>query len=173
MSHDRDREDATIVSRGDHARLLAKYEPVIVGRCIAELRGHLDADDVAQDVKLRLWGELCRGKAYSVPFRVVVHKVIWWTVKEYFAGKPTHGPLPEGWDPADPDDVYGDLLDDDAVSAAFDALPDGKTRAVMEMRYLERLDPEQIAERLGITRNAVDQALHRGHAKLRETFPRG
>src|SRR5581483_2110397 len=159
---DRDGEDTKLLAAGDHARLLAKYEPVIIGRCIAELRGHADADDVAQDVKLRLWSELARGKAYRVPFRVVVHKVIGWTLGDHFAGRPTHGPLPEGWDPADPDDAYGELLDDDAVAAALDGLPDGKTRQVMELHYRARLEIDQIAERLGMTRNAVDQALHRG-----------
>ena len=43
----------------------------------------------------------------------------------------------------------------------------------MELRYLERLEIDQIAERLGMKRNAVDQALHRGHRKLRETLTRG
>jgi hypothetical protein len=47
MSDGRDAEDARLLDSGEHARLLAKYEPVIVGRCIADLRGHLDADDVA------------------------------------------------------------------------------------------------------------------------------
>ena len=61
-----------------------KYEPVILGRCIAELRGGLDADDVAQDVKVRLWGELTKGKSYAVPFRVVVHKVIGWTLRDHW-----------------------------------------------------------------------------------------
>jgi RNA polymerase sigma factor (sigma-70 family) len=104
-----------------------------------------------------------------VPFRVVVHKVINWTVKEHFAGKPTHVPLPESWDPADPADAYGELIDADAVAAALDELPEGRTREVMELRYRELLEPEQIAERLGMKRNAVDQALHRGHTRLRET----
>lgn len=133
------------------------------------MRGSVDADDVAQDVKLRLWRELSRGKTYPVPFRVVVHKVINWTVKEHFAGKPTHVPLPESWDPADPADAYGELIDADAVAAALDELPEGRTREVMELRYRELLEPEQIAERLGMKRNAVDQALHRGHTRLRET----
>jgi hypothetical protein len=57
MDDGRDAEDARLLDRGDHARLLAKYEPVIVGRCVAALRGSLDAEDVAQDVKTRLWRE--------------------------------------------------------------------------------------------------------------------
>ena len=43
----------------------------------------------------------------------------------------------------------------------------------MELRYREHLEIEEIAERLGMKRNAVDQALHRGHDKLRETLTGG
>jgi len=41
---------------------------------------------------------------------------------------------------------------------------------VLELRYLEGYDHEEIARRLGIERNAVDQALHRGHRRLREAI---
>jgi DNA-directed RNA polymerase specialized sigma24 family protein len=57
MNDGRDAEDARLLDSGEHARLLAPYEPVIIGRCVAALRGSLDAEDVAQDVKLRLWRE--------------------------------------------------------------------------------------------------------------------
>ena len=172
MSHDGDGDDARLLARGEHARLLAKYEPTIIGRCVAELRGHLDADDVAQDVKVRLWSELRKGRTYSVPFRVVVHNVIRWTLKDHYARRPTHVPLADDWDPADPGDGLEELLDRDAVSAMLDGL-EGRAREVMELRYLERLDIDEIAERLGMKRNAVDAALHRGHLKLRETLTGG
>jgi len=35
------------------------------------------------------------------------------------------------------------------------------------LRYLEGIDIAEIAAREGVTRNAVDQALYRRHAKLR------
>jgi hypothetical protein len=37
-------DDDALLASGDHARLLAKYEPVIIGRCRAVLRGHAHAD---------------------------------------------------------------------------------------------------------------------------------
>lgn len=172
MSHDGDAADAALLAHGEHARLLAKYEPVILGRCVARLHGHPDAEDVAQDAKLRLWRELQAGKQYPVPFRVVVHQVVSWTIADHFGGRPTHVPLPEGWDLADPSDDLGELLDRDVVSALLDGLQ-GKTRQVMELRYLERLEVAEIAERLAMKRNAVDQALHRGHDKLRNTLAGG
>src|SRR5205823_2146601 len=70
---------------------------VIVGRCVAALRGSLDAEDGAQDVKLRLWRELSSGKRYPVPFRGVVHNLITWTLGDYFGGRDTTVPLPADW----------------------------------------------------------------------------
>ena len=58
MGHDGDGADALLVARGDYARLLAKYEPIIIGRSVARLQGRPDAEDVAQDAKLRLFREL-------------------------------------------------------------------------------------------------------------------
>ena len=172
MAHDGDDLDARLLAQGEHARLLAKYEPVILGRCIAKLGGSLDAEDVAQDVKVRLWKELSNGKQYSVPFRVVVHQVIGWTLGDHFAGRPTHVPLPEGWDPADPRDDHAELVDRHSVATLLEPL-EGKTKAVLELRYLARLEIDEIAAELGMTRNAVDQALHRGHKRLRETLSGG
>jgi DNA-directed RNA polymerase specialized sigma24 family protein len=74
-------DDDALLASGDYATLLAKYEAVIVARCVAALRGHPHAEHVAQDVKLRLWRELQAGRTYAVPFRIVVHKAIGWTLK--------------------------------------------------------------------------------------------
>ena len=43
-----------------------------------------------------------------------------------------------------------------------------RQREVLELVYLEGLGPEQVAARLGVKRNAVDQALHNGHRRLAE-----
>jgi RNA polymerase sigma factor (sigma-70 family) len=43
-----------------------------------------------------------------------------------------------------------------------------RQREVADLLYREGLSHEQIAERLGLKRNAVDQALHNAHAKLAE-----
>src|SRR5687767_8968654 len=57
-----DFDDSQLLAAGDIGGLLARYEPVILGRCIARLKGRLDAEDVAQDVRLRLLDEFRRGK---------------------------------------------------------------------------------------------------------------
>ena len=165
--HDaRDAEDALLLEAGDHAALLAAYEDVVVQRCLVATRDE-SGYDVAQNVFVRLLRELDRGKRYTVPFRVVVHKVVDWTVKEHFQGRPTDAALPDDWDLADEANPYEPLENDEALQDLFADLPEG-SRHVLELRYRDGLEIDEIAERLGMTRNAVDQALHRGHSKLRE-----
>jgi RNA polymerase sigma factor (sigma-70 family) len=172
MAHESDAEDAQLLRDGDIASLLAKYDPIIVGRCVVRLRGSLDAEDVAQNVRLRMLVEFKRGKRYEhLPYRVVVQQVITWTLGDYFEGRPTHVPLPEDWDP--PVESGSDaVISMYYLDELFDVLPE-RTRRVLALRYLRGLEHEQIAKELGMTRNAVDQALHRGHAKLREALTHG
>ena len=172
MAYESDAEDTQFLRDQDIASLLAKYEPVITGRCVAKLRGSLDAEDVAQNVILRLLGELQRGKTYRVPYRVVVHQVIGWTIKDHFEGRPTDLPLPDDWEPADVEDEAGGIVSRYYLEDLIAGLPD-QTRSVMKLRYLRGLEHEQIAEELGITRNNVDQRLHQGHKALRETLAHG
>jgi RNA polymerase sigma factor (sigma-70 family) len=172
MAHDSDAEDAKLLQEGRIDVLLAKYEPVILGRCIARLNGDLAAEDVAQNVMLRLLREFHQGKSYGeTPYRVVVHQVVGWTIADHFAGRPTDVPLPDGWDPAG-DNSNDEVAERHDLRRLFAALPDG-TRRVLELRYVIGLGIDEIAEQLQMTRNAVDQALHRGHARLREALADG
>ena len=84
---DDDALDAKLYESGDIAQLLARYHQTILAVCIARMRGHSDAEDVAQNVRMRLYREFERGRRYSVPYRVVVFKVTEWTVKE-LPGRP-------------------------------------------------------------------------------------
>ena len=169
MTYGSDAADAQLLEDGDIATLLARYEDVIVGRCVARLRGHPDAEDVAQNVKLRLLREFHRGKRYGdTPYRVVVHQVVGWTLSEYFDGRPTDVELPEDWSP-DAGDPSERVDADFYLESLFSDLPP-RQRQVMELRYLSGLEHEEIASRLGMTRNAVDQALHNGHARLRQAL---
>jgi RNA polymerase sigma-70 factor, ECF subfamily len=169
MPHEADAEDTRLLERGQIEYLLAKYHDVVVGRCVARLRGHPDAEDVAQNVKLRLFREFQRGKRYGdTPFRVVVHQVVGWTLAEYFDGRPTDIELLEDWRP-DVADESEHVEADFYVEGLFAELPE-RQRQVLELRYLSGLDHEEIARRLGMTRNAVDQALYNGHEKLRQAL---
>jgi RNA polymerase sigma factor (sigma-70 family) len=166
MRDARDAEDALLLETGDHAALLSAWQDVILQRCLIAVRSDA-AYDVAQDVCERLFRELQRGKRYPVPYRVVVHNVVNWTVKDYFAGRPTSVPLPDDWDAVSDEDPYRVFEEDYDLERLFEDLPQGD-REIASLRYRDGLEIGEIAERLRKERNAVDQALWRAHNRLRE-----
>jgi RNA polymerase sigma factor (sigma-70 family) len=165
--HDaRDVEDQRLLETGDHKLLVSGYFHPVRERCFLRLRDRDKGDEAAQLVFVRLLAELERGKRYPVPFRVVVRMVTDWTLQGFYPGTKQDDSLPEGWDPAAPDawEHVDDRLDFDEIVAG---LPP-REREVVDLLYRESLSHEQIADRLGVKRNAVDQALHRAHRKLAE-----
>jgi RNA polymerase sigma factor (sigma-70 family) len=165
--HDaRDAEDRRLLEAGEHKTLLANYVHPVRERCFLRLRDGDAANEAAQRIFLRLWEELQRGRTYPVPFRVVVWKVTDWTLRGFYHGAKPDASLPEGWDPAAPD-AFAEWEDRHDVGLLVADLPP-RQREVLRLAYLDGLGPAQIAERLGMTRNAVDQALHNGHRRLGE-----
>ena len=164
--HDaRDAEDRRLLVAGEHKLLLAGYFTAVRDRCFFRLGTREAGDEAAQRVFLRLWSELKAGRTYPVPFRVVVWKVTDWTLKGFHSGRP-EAELAEEWDTAGPD-AYAEWESDHDLGALFGVLPERQSE-VLDLRYRVGLEPAEIAERLGIKPNAVYQALHNGHAKLKE-----
>jgi len=164
--HDaRDAEDRRLLETGEHKLLLAGYFAAVRDRCFFRLGSREAGDEAAQRVFLRLWSELAAGKTYPVPFRVVVWMVTEWTLRGFSLGR-REAELPDDWDGEAPD-AYAEWEVDHDLSALFAELP-ARQRQVLDLRYRLGLAPAEIAERLGIQANAVHQALHNGHAKLRE-----
>src|SRR5439155_16694874 len=102
MHSARDAEDKRLLEAGEHKLLLAGYFTPVRDRCFFRLGTREAGDEAAQRVFLRLWHELHAGKAYSVPFRVVVWMVTEWTLKGFYSN-PREVELPDEWDPEAPD----------------------------------------------------------------------
>src|SRR5262245_6087374 len=167
MGNDRDALDERLLAEGRHDELLAAYYPIMHARLLLRVHDG-EAFEVLHRAVERLLTELKRGKRYPVPFRVVVHQVTGWTLKEYFAEQKRRpfAPLPTDWDVGDPGP--DDRVVSDAWVRSLIAQLSGRDREVAELRYLEGMEIAEIAERLGISRNAVDQSLHRAHKRLRK-----
>jgi RNA polymerase sigma factor (sigma-70 family) len=164
--HDaRDAEDQRLLEAGEHKLLLAGYFTPVRDRCFFRLGTREAGDEAAQSVFVRLLGELGKGKTYPVPFRVVVWMVTEWTLRGFHRGR-QEAELPEEWDPAGPD-AFSEWEVDHDLAVLFAELPQ-RQRQVLDLRYRLGLTPAEIAEQLDIDANAVHQALHNGHAKLRE-----
>jgi len=164
--HDaRDAEDQRLLEAGEHKLLLAGYFTPVRDRCFFRLGTREAGDDAAQIVFVRLLGELGKGKTYPVPFRVVVWMVTEWTLRGFYRGR-LEAELPEEWDQAGPD-AFSEWEVDHDLAALFADLPQ-RQRQVLDLRYRLGLTPAEIAAQLDIDANAVYQALHNGHAKLKE-----
>lgn len=165
MSHaERDAADRRLLANGDYKRLLATYLPVIQTRVYARVYD-ASADDVVQNVLLRLYRELESGKTYPVPFRVVVHNVIGWEIQEHFRKQHSREvPLPDSYDaPGEPDI---ELDDDSGFFTLLEGLTDGQ-REVVVLRYHQGLEITEIARRCDKSRGAVDVTLHRALKVMR------
>jgi RNA polymerase sigma factor (sigma-70 family) len=165
--HDaRDAEDTRLLEAGEHRLLVESYYGVIIDRCRLKVRSDEHGLDVAHEVVLRLLAELKRGRRYRVPFRVVVHKVIEWKVKEHFQqGRVVEVELEE-WLALASDGSSVEL----GAEQGFEAFLAGLTeleQEVLRLRYLSDLDFGEIARRLGKEANAVHQIHHRALTKLR------
>jgi RNA polymerase sigma factor (sigma-70 family) len=169
MHEERDRRDRELLAAREHETLLAAYFPEVRDR-LAVWLPLADAEEVLQRVFLRLCSELAAGKQYSVPFRVVVWQVTGWTVKDFYRDpQRTPSALPEEWNPADPHDTAVEVEDRDWLESILADLPP-RDREIANLRFGEGLDIEVIAERVAISRNAVDQALFRVRRELRGMF---
>lgn len=169
--HDaRDAEDRRRLEDGDHTGLVESYYGVILDRCRARVWPEDQAIAVSGEVAIRLLSELKRGRRYSVPFRVVVHQVTTWKIKEHFAPSPVREVDLDEWLEQMAGEMAGEsasrLEDDSAFEALLEALTELE-QAVLRLRYQEGLGIPEIAERLGRKPNAVHQIHHRALTKLR------
>jgi RNA polymerase sigma factor (sigma-70 family) len=165
---DDDARDAHLLEDGHIDRLLAKYHPVILGRCIARTNVR-DGEDVAQDVEFRLFREFQAGKRYpGIPYRVVVHNVIRWTLAEHFQGRATDVPLPEGWEHGDGGLGFElELVDRLWIADLVEQLPPVE-RDACTLVYIQGMSPAQAAAELDTTPNNVHQRLFHARRRLEE-----
>ena len=167
MRDARDAEDNRLLENGEIDLLLAGWVEVIDTRCVTKVRGSV-GHDVGQAVYERLWKELKAGKHRTGrwPFRVIVHQVIGYLCGGWYEKGWGEGELIE-IDVATEDSFTGDVELQLTLEAFVATLPpeDGK---VARLWLLERLEIDEIAERLGKLPNAIYQARSRINPRLRE-----
>ncbi len=165
--HDaRDAEDKRLLAEGEHKLLLASYFHQVRERCY--LRS-------ATGTRPTTWPKPCssassRSSARARPTatprsgrRLEGHRL---DLKGFYPRAKQDGTLPDDWD-AEAPDAFADWEGDEDLLAVIADLPPAQ-REVVDLLYRDQLSHEQIAERLGKTRNAVDQALHNAHKNLAE-----
>lgn len=129
-------------------------------------------EDVVQNAMVRHAIEIRDGKDYAgVPLKVVARQLVHWAALDHFEDLRRRGrhetPAPPEFDPPVWDRNPGVELWD--LCRRLAGLPE-RQRTVACLLYGTGLEHDQIAERLGIARNAVDQALHRARTRLKASW---
>ena len=161
--------------------LLNSQKDRVFGHAVYFLRNREDAEDVTQEVFVKLWNHwdsIGAGKAEAWLMRVTHRQCIDAHRRRARARRRGETDACGAWDP----DVQGDAaplspsdpqLDFElnetqrTLIEAMAGLP-AATRSMMLMHYFEDMTIESIGEVLGMTANAVKVAIHRGRRHLGE-----
>lgn len=178
VSDDARDEDAALLARyaaGDAAaaRLLTqRLTPQIYRHALRVLGEVAEAEDVTQEVMLRLWKiapdwEGGRAKAATWAYRVTANLCV-----DRLRKRPTTGldDVAEPQDPALPVDAQlQDVARQDALQQALQGLPERQRHAVV-LRHLEGLSNPEIAETLNLSVEAVESLTARGKRALQKAL---
>ena len=160
----------------DLDNVVASYwDPVLQWiRSTGKVRGG-EADEVRQEVFLRVTREIRAGKRYGIPLGAAIFNITNWTIRGYVSGAAARREheQPFGEHPGDEPFDRGAELDldqvgeDDLVEDLFARLGDRES-TLMIMHYLQGLDLSEVADAMGITANNAHQIHHRAKKRIAE-----
>lgn len=179
--HEADEDDDALMARaatGDAGAadvLIARHGPRALALARAMLRDAAEAEDVAQEAMLRLWKQAPRWRAGEARVGTWLHRV----VSNLAIDRMRRRRRLSGEEPPEREDEspgalerLGEAQRRAALLEAMDSLPD-RQRAALALRHFAEMSNPQIAERLGLSIEAVESLLARGRRGLaRRLAPR-
>ena len=155
--------------------LVRRHQVSIVSLARALTNGSADAEDLAQEVFLRVWRSL-RGFRGDSTFRTWLHRVAVNVIHSHHGRvsrlrrlippapvEPAEHPLERA---ADPVDVESDLVLRDTIDRALASLPD-ELRVAVTLRDVQGLDYKEIAAVLEVPIGTVESRIFRGRQRLK------
>jgi len=169
------------VAKGDveaFQALIETHQSRVVGAVAKMLGDEMDAEDIAQQVFIRVWKSAGRYQP-TAKFTTWLFKITRNLVFNELRRRKRHPATPlqteeeeHFFQPVDnggmpPDESLLDLELNDAIQLAIDALPETQRMAIVLRRY-EEMPYEEIGHVLGLSVPAVKSVLFRARAELRE-----
>jgi len=159
--------------------LVRRHQVAIVSLARALTNGSADAEDIAQEVFLRVWRSL-RGFRGDSSFRTWLHRVAVNVIHSHhgrvsrlrrmFQAAPAESAGPPGEDPieraADPLNLESDVVLRDAIDKALASLPE-ELRVAVTLRDVQGLDYREIASVLDVPIGTVESRIFRGRQRLK------
>jgi RNA polymerase sigma-70 factor (ECF subfamily) len=161
------------IAAGDHAAaraLLARHLPRILNLSRRMLGGQAEAEDVAQEVFLRVWTHAARWQPGAAKFETWLHRVAINLCYDQLRKRRTANidAIPEPVDPA-PGPAATLFISQlgAAVDAALGALPERQKEAIVLCHH-QGLSNIDAAEVMGVSVEALESLLARGRRTLKE-----
>jgi RNA polymerase sigma-70 factor (ECF subfamily) len=154
--------------------LVRRYQVAILGLARALLAGSPDAEDVTQEVFVRVWRSLpaFRGESsfkswvHRIALNVIVsHQRRLMRERRVFRGTPADTPIDGAGVPA-PGDMQRDILSRLTLDRALGQMP-LDLRTALVLRDLQGLDYKDIAHTLGVPLGTVESRIFRARKRLR------
>ena len=159
--------------------LVRRHQVSIVSLARALTNGSADAEDLAQEVFLRVWRGL-KGFRGDSTFRTWLHRVAVNVIHSHHGRvsrlrrliQPPPMESDAGWDQdpveraADPVNVESDFVLRDAIDRALASLPD-ELRVAVTLRDVQGLDYKEIASVLEVPIGTVESRIFRGRQRLK------
>jgi RNA polymerase sigma-70 factor (ECF subfamily) len=173
-------EQAAAGSRDAFDELVRRHQASIVSLARALTHGSADAEDIAQEVFVRVWRSL-RGFRGESLFRTWLHRVAVNVINSHhgrmarlrrvmqFSSSSASSESGAESDPidraADSVDVENDVVMRDAIDKALGSLPE-ELRVAVTLRDVQGLDYREIATVLGVPIGTVESRIFRGRQRL-------
>jgi RNA polymerase sigma-70 factor (ECF subfamily) len=176
--YDDDRHLVVRARSGDQSafgELVTRYQRPLMAKALRSTRQLEDADDLVQETFLRAWRALSTfredDRFGGWLFRILTNLLI-------DRGRVLGREQPMGnevgvelSDPAQrPDEALLAAEITDAVQRALESLPPGRQRQIFELRFVQHLPVQAIAETLGVHSGTVKVHLFRGAKELRRVL---
>jgi RNA polymerase sigma-70 factor, ECF subfamily len=171
------------IGAGDHEafrQLVERHQNAVVGTVAKMLGNHSEAEDIAQQVFLRIWKNAKRYRPdakfttylYTITRNLVFNETRRKSRKKEVsadANEENSHHLIEANPESKPDSALLQVELQAAVDAAIAALPEAQRLAVV-LRNYEQLSYEEIAEVLDLSVSAIKSLLFRARTSLREAL---
>jgi RNA polymerase sigma-70 factor (ECF subfamily) len=170
--HDPDAEDVAKAGRGDRsaaARLIARHTPRLLTVARRMLGVQAEADDVVQEVFLKLWTHAARWQAGNAKFETWLYRVMLNQCYDRLRRRPT-APLEAAEEIADdaalPDAGLDESMLSREIGSVLETLPERQKAAIL-LCHFQGCGNIEAAEIMGLSVEALESLLARGRRALR------
>lgn len=152
--------------------LYDRYLPPVFRFLYARLNNRQDAEDLAEEVFIRVWRSLDKYEDQGVPFISFLFKIARNVLIDHYRSMGRMAPQEtiEGKSiqdhHADPSEIAMTHIDNQEVRQVLEKLRDDY-RMVLVLRFLSELSPEEVAQVMGRSPGAVRVLQHRALISLR------